>query len=89
MATEGTFHFGEIFETQPGGAFLQAVATPHVWEGSLFYLAAMALSQPQRFNPEETALPLSGSGCSGSGPPEALMLAALALLWRRRYGRGT
>jgi len=89
MTTEGTFHFGEIFITAPGPVFTQAVAPPYVWEGGLFYLSAMALSQPQLFNPEETALPLAtqGCGCSLTGSPDGLFLLGLgaaALVRRRR-----
>ena len=56
-------HFGEVFVTIPGAfggppTFSERVATPHVWEGTLFYLSAMALSMPERFDPEITALPL-------------------------------
>jgi hypothetical protein len=70
IATPDTHHFGEVFVTLPapdGGAptFSERVATPHVWEGTLFYLSAMALSNPGRFDPEITAfaLPL------GATPP--------------------
>ncbi|MGZ6142417.1 MAG: hypothetical protein ACXWLM_03710, partial [Myxococcales bacterium] len=80
MATPGTLHFGEIFETLPGPAFVQAVSPPHVWEGGLFYLSAMALSQPQLFNPEERALPLD-TGCSTAGGG---VLALLVLYAMRR-----
>jgi len=63
IATPDTLHFGEVFVTLPstdGGppTFSERVATPHVWEGTLFYLSAMALSTPSRFDPEILALPL-------------------------------
>ncbi len=63
IATPDTLHFGEVFVTLPstdGGppAFSERVATPHVWEGTLFYLSAMALSMPARFDPEIAAFPL-------------------------------
>jgi hypothetical protein len=63
IATPDTLHFGEVFLTLPstdGGppTFSERVATPHVWEGTLFYLSAMALSMPGRFDPEIAALPL-------------------------------
>jgi hypothetical protein len=63
IATADTMHFGEVFITThptgaPGPVFSARVAPPHVWEGMLFYLSAMALSSPERFNPEITALPL-------------------------------
>src|SRR5262249_53359634 len=46
IATADTMHFGEVFVTihpQGGGKpmFSARVAPPHVWEGMLFYLAAM------------------------------------------------
>lgn len=78
MATPGTDHFGEIFLTQTGAGgptFVQAVSPPHVWEGGLFYLSAMALSQPKLFNAEETALPLGTAGCASAAGG---LLAALA-----------
>jgi glucoamylase len=65
MATPDTMQFGEVFVTtqpaQPDGgsapAFSQRVATPHVWEGTLFYLAAMALSSAP-FDAEIGEMPL-------------------------------
>jgi hypothetical protein len=47
-----------------------------VWEGTLFYLSAMALSAPGAFDPQTTEFPLpatpgpawaSGSGCAAAG----------------------
>jgi hypothetical protein len=76
IATPDTLHFGEVFVTVPsadGGAptFSERVATPHVWEGTLFYLSAMALSNPARFDPEISAfqLPLTLSSASNGIPP--------------------
>jgi len=105
MATEGTSHFGEVFVTShpPGAAspvFSQRVAGPHVWEGILFYLAAMALSDRSTFDPERTELPLpvsseatrSDSCALSPGSSVGLGLlpigAALAVLiaLRRRQG---
>ena len=83
LATKDTLHFGEVFITQPDGSFDNRVATPHVWEGMLFYLSAMALSQPSRFNPEESAMPLP-SGCS-TATAGLGALASLFFLWR--HGR--
>jgi hypothetical protein len=67
IATPDTMQFGEVFVTTPaadGGApvFSDRVATPHVWEGTLFYLSAMALSAPERFDPEIIAMPLPAAG---------------------------
>jgi hypothetical protein len=69
IATADTMHFGEVFVTtraSPGAApsFSARVATPHVWEGMLFYLSAMALSSPGAFDPERTELPLPPAGVS-------------------------
>jgi hypothetical protein len=49
IATPDTFHFGEGYlPTRDAGRLVWSnrVATPHVWEGVLFYLAAMALTDP-------------------------------------------
>src|SRR5439155_17686934 len=83
LATPDTLHFGEVFVTRPDGSFDNRVATPHVWEGMLFYLSAMALSQPERFNPEEKALPLAG-GCGCRTAPAGVGAIAALLFFRRR-----
>ena len=95
VATPATSHFGEAYQSGPGPTWKNLVATPHVWEGALFYLAAMALSTPERFNPEERAFPLpsaaSGCGCGPerSGSPLALLGIALLFggLWNRAWAR--
>jgi hypothetical protein len=73
LATPDTHHFGEVFVTQHHQAgpptFSQRVATPHVWEGTLFYLSAMALSMPDRFDPEITALPLPSTQVAAAVTP--------------------
>ncbi len=93
IATPDTMHFGEVFvTTNPSGpVFSERVATPHVWEGVLFYLSAMALSSPSRFDPEIVAFPLpppppaltaGGSGCTcrqTRGDARAKLFEALAL----------
>ncbi len=94
VATDGTFHFGERFEShlQPEGrvTFSVETATPHVWEGALFYLAAMALTSPESFNADERVFPLpgeqkTGCGCDGApSPVTALALLALAAWMARR-----
>jgi hypothetical protein len=94
MATPDTLHFGEVFVTTHPTAttteFSQRVAPPHVWEGILFYLSAMALSSPERFDPQIQALPLpaaaSGCSCRASEPrfaPSAITAIALALVATR------
>jgi hypothetical protein len=108
IATPDTMQFGEVFvTTHPNGSttpvFSARVAPPHVWEGMLFYLSAMALSTPERFDPQITNLPLppppapaqasGGCGCraSGGGASGAALLglALAACLARRRRARGT
>jgi hypothetical protein len=90
MATHDTLQFGEVFEvkTAPDGtkSFVQRVAAPHVWEGALFYLSSMALTSPERFNPEEAALPLvqSGCGCTGANAGAPWFAGLLLLAWLRR-----
>lgn len=101
VATPDTLHFGEAHEAHlgPNGEvqFVNLTAMPHVWEGALFYISAMALSEPERFNRDEVAFPLAselppphepGCGC-GSTIPEGLWpwlaLGVLArMLFRRR-----
>lgn len=99
VATADTAHFGEVFVTEPtfggGMAFSNRVATPHVWEGIMFYLSAMAFTAPGRFDPEdrglpfppehvEGALPRSDTECSARGgasePGSALPALALCAL---------
>jgi hypothetical protein len=89
IATPDTLHFGEAFVHTDAG-WQNVTSMPHVWEGVLFYLAAMALSKdaPARFNIEERELPLGdapmagGGGCSmapRSGGAGAWLLAASLL----------
>jgi hypothetical protein len=70
-----TGHFGEAMIVVPGtnGPIAsQRVATPHLWEGILFYLTAMALDAPQRFDQQEVVLPPSQvpppGGCARLSP---------------------
>jgi hypothetical protein len=94
IATPDTMHFGEVFVTvhpTPGGppVFSARVAPPHVWEGALFYLSAMALTAPARFDPQIAAMPLpapasssssssSGCGCRTCGGAEGAGATAMA-----------
>jgi hypothetical protein len=102
IATPDTLQFGEVFiTTHPPGAtspvFSARVAPPHVWEGTLFYLSAMALSSPQSFDRQNAALPLPAppatydvrGGCetetaASHGGSLALLLAVAALASVRR-----
>ncbi len=80
VPTEGTGHVGEVFVTidlLPSGSpdgikdtFDARVALPHIWEASLNYLSAMALYNPEAFEPLEQGfgeLPCpvkAGCGCN-------------------------
>ena len=103
-ATVGTHHFGEVMVPVGVGAAMaadQRVATPHVWEGTLFYLTAMALHAPaelqkdqQLFEPAPAAPPKktpASSSCTSSAQsvPNVWWLGALVLFvlsLRRRRG---
>lgn len=61
-ATPATHHFGEamlVVDGPEGPVASQRVATPHLWEGILFYLTAMALDDPQAFDRYDGVLPAS------------------------------
>ena len=74
QATAGTHHFGEVTLPKVGlaGRFAdQRVATPHLWEGGLFYLTALALEDPAallRDRPQpaapKPAAKIEDSGCT-------------------------
>lgn len=71
LATPNSLHFGEVFTVEKQGqelVFGNRTALPHVWEGALFYLAAMAVSDPQPLLAEARELPLADevddSGCA-------------------------
>ncbi len=74
-ATPDTLHFGEVYVTSSkiGPTWSNRVAPPHIWEGILFYLAAMALTNAEPFNADarELALPVlpndAASGSEGEG----------------------
>ena len=55
-----TAHFGEtmqVVELNGQKKAHQQVSTPHLWEGTLYYLTAMALEAPERFFAYENLLP--------------------------------
>jgi hypothetical protein len=99
IATPDTDAFGEVYLSDGKGGWSNRTATPHVWEGALFYLAAMALTDPTMFNQDEQ-LPLppdgnaGGGGCgvAGRGAPIGSMLLAFAAVLagrvRSRSDRG-
>ena len=99
--TTPTDHFGEVMVSLgPEGdrRASQRVSTPHLWEGTLFYLTAMALEDPDSFFRYEDVLPPSqvparsgpgynGGACRASSTPRAgwlgLFFVALVFLRRR------
>jgi len=97
IATPGTDSFGEVYMPEPDGAggitWSNRTATPHVWEGALFYLSAMALTRPELFNADEAELPLppaAGCGCTSARPSDAagpLGIVLVVGLGRRRRRR--
>ncbi len=67
-----TGHFGESMVVVPGldgPTASQRVATPHLWEGVLYYLTAMAVDAPQRFDRHLDVLPPSRVPPAGSPCP--------------------
>ncbi|MBI5513414.1 MAG: hypothetical protein HY909_06565 [Deltaproteobacteria bacterium] len=71
---------GEVFVTirDPSGAVVRRenrVSVPHLWEGALFYLSAMALARPDRFAPELSVFPANETPAPGTvgfrPPPDA------------------
>lgn len=95
LATPGTDAFGEVYMPEPGSPlrWSNRTATPHVWEGALFYLAAMALTTPASFNADEQLAlpPADGCGCATAPAPGRaagpLLVIAVALRPRRRRRR--
>lgn len=95
-STPDTRVFGEVFIGVDGDgdgqsdAFSARVSNPHVWAGTLVYLAAMALDAPERFDPVVIvpAPPRTrggGEGCGGA--PLGLAIAALVPWLRARAAR--
>jgi hypothetical protein len=90
LSTEGTYHFGEAMVLTDDGVS-QRTANPHLWQGALFYLTALAIEEPGSIEAYEDVLPESrvilpralpeeedekGCGCMTSG---ASGLGALVL----------
>lgn len=62
QATQGTDHFGEVMvvvEQEGARVAQQRVSTPHLWEGTLFYLTALAAESPEALTAYEAQLPPS------------------------------
>jgi hypothetical protein len=76
--TAATHHFGEsmLVEHDADGVHAsQRVATPHLWEGILFYLTAMAIEDPTAFDRHDTILPASRVPPAGTACPATLPCA--------------
>jgi len=90
VAVEGTDHFGEVFENTSAG-LENRVSMPHVWEGALFYLAAMALTDPDAFDRDKKQLPLPGEptdeSCACGGQTSPGLAGSLVLIWLTRRRR--
>jgi hypothetical protein len=95
VPTEDTQVYGEVYVnvgTSGAPLFDQRTSNPHLWEGTLTYLAAMALEHPERFDVERMTLPAaqtpppsapSSSGCScrvGQTRERGSVVMALVLL---------
>ncbi|MCZ7685123.1 MAG: hypothetical protein M5U28_42675 [Sandaracinaceae bacterium] len=95
-ATDGGDHFGEVTVVVSDGRTARAdqrVATPHLWEGALFFLTAMAAERPEALLRYDEVLPPSrvpepfarsavdagGCGCRASGGRTRRWLALLPL----------
>ena len=78
-----THVMGEVFVHIRDGAgrsirLENRVSQPHLWEATLFYLSAMAMSDPTRFDPSQRALPASMIPPPGTVPlPGVAMDAGL------------
>src|SRR5262249_49757181 len=83
VATHDTDAFGEVYLPDGHGGWSNRTATPHVWEGALFYLAAMALTDPSRCNQRgRLPLPAEGGGCSVGGRGGGGAPLLLLVIWR-------
>ncbi len=93
VASPDTHHFGEFMvstkDASGAVSFSVETAQPHVWEGTLFYLAAMAASDPAAFGKLKAELPLDAErprGC-GCDTTDATVLLPLLSLWGLRLRR--
>lgn len=73
ILTQDTQVMGEVFVTRrnPDGTvagYENRVSIPHLWEATLFYLSAMALSAPDRFDLDRRLLPANLTPPPGTVP---------------------
>jgi MYXO-CTERM domain-containing protein len=78
VLTPDTQVMGEVFITRrngDGGAvtYENRVSIPHLWEATLFYLSAMALSDASRFDLDRRLLPMNQTPPPGTVPLPVLM----------------
>ncbi len=83
VITQDTQVMGEVFVTlrNPDGSVRareNRVSIPHIWEATLFYLTAMAMSHPERFELERTNLPANRTPAPGTVPFVPPMMDASA-----------
>jgi hypothetical protein len=93
-STQDTQAFGEVFiKISDAPVFEPRTSNPHLWAGTLVYLAAMALEHPERFDLERKAFappppPPQRCGCGASdGGAWLWLLAALSARASRGVSR--
>jgi hypothetical protein len=72
QATPDTDHFGEVMVVvDEGGSPVpdQRVSTPHLWEGTLYYLTALATERPEALLAYDAVLPPSRVLAAADVPP--------------------
>jgi hypothetical protein len=100
QATPATNHFGEVMvvvDDGDGERPDQRVSTPHLWEGALFYLTAMAAEDPGALTRYDKVLPASrvvprdkkqaGCGCHQADPDPGLPAWVILLFAALRFGK--
>jgi hypothetical protein len=68
VPTHDTQVYGEVYinvGTSTAPVFDQRTSNPHLWEGTLTYLAAMALEHPERFERDRMNLPAAQTPAPG------------------------
>jgi MYXO-CTERM domain-containing protein len=77
-----TGHYGESFRYDGNGMYTNVVSIPHLWEGTLTYLALMAAYSPDKFSKPELASAAAPAdcGCHVGGAPAGSPLLLLAIV---------